>query len=66
MAQPLPKDNRCSRCGEWFHNAHACSLTADERAVLRGAIRDSAEMIHGGRLLQAKALPPPPTEKDKP
>jgi len=26
VAEPLPKDNRCGKCGEWFHNAHACPV----------------------------------------
>ena len=33
MANPLPMNNRCVKCGEWFHNAHACA--ADVEKALR-------------------------------
>ena len=26
MANKLPLTNRCQKCGEWFHNAHACMV----------------------------------------
>jgi hypothetical protein len=27
MSDPLPNDNRCKKCGMWYHNAHACLTT---------------------------------------
>lgn len=34
MTEPLPKDNRCGRCGEWFHNAHVCASSVKLRPTV--------------------------------
>ena len=42
MANPLPMNNRCVKCGEWFHNAHACAADVEK------ALRKCCEMCDDG------------------
>ena len=29
----LPLTHRCSKCGEWYHNAHACMIPIVKEAI---------------------------------
>lgn len=42
MANPLPMNIRCVKCGEWFHSVHVCA------ADLAKAMRECCDMCDDG------------------
>ena len=45
MAEPLPATNRCTKCGEWWAQAHMCP-TAKQAYAYRGPLPDCRTCSH--------------------